>query len=92
MEAFEAYRSPSVKAEPRWGGRDDTIDRPLGNENYRSRRSPGKTSLTGQFNCVDVLCCGPATMIFTKAYNITNPPFLHIVLAVHRLVLLLFTV
>ena len=52
MEAFEAYRSPSVKAEPRWGGRDDMIDRPPPNENYRSRRSPGKTFMIWQVNCV----------------------------------------
>ena len=56
MEAFEAYRSPSVKAEPRYGGRDDMIDRPFGNENYRSRRSPGKTSTIWQLSCIALLC------------------------------------
>lgn len=46
MDAFEVYRSPSVKVEPRWtgreAGREDNIDRAPVNDGYR-RRSPGKT-------------------------------------------------
>ncbi|SLM40644.1 arsenite resistance protein ars2 [Lasallia pustulata] len=40
MDTYEAYRSPSVKAEPRWGGRDDVMERPPVNDSYRVRRSP----------------------------------------------------
>jgi len=43
MDAYE-YRPPPVKADARWGGRDDIMDRPLV-DSYRSRRSPGKTAL-----------------------------------------------
>ena len=43
MDAYE-YRSPPIKAEARWGGRDDIMDRPPV-DSYRSRRSPGKTAL-----------------------------------------------
>lgn len=51
MDAFEVYRSPSVKVEPpRWtgreagreAGREDNVDRATVNDGYR-RRSPGKT-------------------------------------------------
>jgi len=35
MDTYEVYRSPSVKAEPRWAP-------PADNDNFR-RRSPGKT-------------------------------------------------
>lgn len=51
MDAFEVYRSPSVKVEPpRWtgreagreAGREDNVDRAPVNDGYR-RRSPGKT-------------------------------------------------
>lgn len=42
MDTFDTYRSPSVKAEPRWG-REDITDRIPINEGYRARRSPGKT-------------------------------------------------
>lgn len=42
MDTFDAYRSPSVKTEPRWG-REDIPDRMPINEAYRARRSPGKT-------------------------------------------------
>ncbi|KAL8717596.1 MAG: hypothetical protein Q9225_005166, partial [Loekoesia sp. 1 TL-2023] len=41
MDTMDNFRSPSIKAEPRWG-REDTMDRPFGNDPYRSRRSPGK--------------------------------------------------
>lgn len=41
MDTTDNFRSPSIKAEPRWG-REDAMDRPLGNDSYRSRRSPGK--------------------------------------------------
>ena len=42
--SFEAYGSPPVKTEHRWG-REDMMDRqPSGNEPYRGRRSPGKIS------------------------------------------------
>ena len=41
MDTMEAYRSPPIKPEPRWGGREDMIDRPPLNDAYR-RRSPGK--------------------------------------------------
>ncbi|KAL8951130.1 MAG: hypothetical protein Q9222_002874 [Ikaeria aurantiellina] len=37
METVDTFRSP---AEPRWG-REDAMDRPLSNDVYRSRRSPG---------------------------------------------------
>lgn len=43
MDAYEAYRSPSVKAEPRWPIRDETGERMPPSDNYR-RRSPGKIS------------------------------------------------
>ncbi|MCJ1227891.1 hypothetical protein MMC12_004550 [Toensbergia leucococca] len=46
MDNYEAYRSPSVKAEPRWVGRDD-MDRPPLNDSYRSRRSPGMQERRG---------------------------------------------
>lgn len=49
MDAMDNFRSPSIKAEPRWG-REDTMDRPLGNDAYRSRRSPGKLSETKRFS------------------------------------------
>lgn len=40
--SFEAYGSPPIKTEHRWG-RDDMVDRQSsGNELYRGRRSPGK--------------------------------------------------
>lgn len=40
--SFEAYGSPPVKTEQRWG-REDMLDRqPPGNDPYRGRRSPGK--------------------------------------------------
>lgn len=42
MDTFEAYREPSVKAEPRWAGRDDMVDRSAISDGYRVRRSPGK--------------------------------------------------
>lgn len=42
MDTFEAYREPSVKAEPRWAGRDDMVDRIAISDGYRVRRSPGK--------------------------------------------------
>ena len=42
--SFEAYGSPPIKTEHRWG-RDDMVDRQAsGNELYRGRRSPGKIS------------------------------------------------
>ena len=41
MDTYEAYRSPSVKAEPRWPIRDETGERMPPGDNYR-RRSPGK--------------------------------------------------
>lgn len=41
MDTMDNFRSPSIKAEPRWG-REDMMDRPQGNDGYRSRRSPGK--------------------------------------------------
>lgn len=41
MDTMEAYRSPPIKPEPRWGGREDLMDRPPPNDAYR-RRSPGK--------------------------------------------------
>ena len=42
--SFEAYGSPPIKTEHRWG-RDDMLDRQAsGNELYRGRRSPGKIS------------------------------------------------
>lgn len=40
MDVADAYRSPPIKPEPRWG-REDTMDRNPMNEAYR-RRSPGK--------------------------------------------------
>lgn len=40
MDVADAYRSPPIKPEPRWG-REDTMDRNPMNEVYR-RRSPGK--------------------------------------------------
>lgn len=43
MDSMDNFHTPSIKAEPRWG-REDAMDRPLGNEGYRSRRSPGKLS------------------------------------------------
>ncbi len=43
MDTMDNFHTPSIKAEPRWG-REDAMDRPLGNEGYRSRRSPGKLS------------------------------------------------
>ena len=45
MDSFEAYGSPPVKTETRWANREETMDRQTGNESYRGRRSPGKTSL-----------------------------------------------
>ena len=42
--SFEAYGSPPIKTEHRWG-RDDMVDRQSsGNELYRGRRSPCKIS------------------------------------------------
>ncbi|KAL9601376.1 MAG: hypothetical protein Q9219_002552 [cf. Caloplaca sp. 3 TL-2023] len=46
MDTLDNFRSPSVKAEPRWG-REDTMDRPFGNDVYRSRRSPGPQERRG---------------------------------------------
>ena len=43
MDISEAYRSPPIKVEPRWG-REDNMDRNPMNEGYR-RRSPGKQQL-----------------------------------------------
>ena len=45
MDVAEAYRSPPIKPEPRWG-REDTMDRNPMNEPYR-RRSPGKQRYRG---------------------------------------------
>ena len=42
MDIAEAYRSPPIKAEPRWG-REDAMDRSSFSDAYR-RRSPGKQS------------------------------------------------
>lgn len=47
MDAFEAYREPSVKVEPRWAGREDIVDRMTVGDGYRVRRSPGKTPRDG---------------------------------------------
>lgn len=47
MDTFEAYREPSVKAEPRWAGREDMVDRMTASDGYRARRSPGKTPYEG---------------------------------------------
>ena len=48
--SFEAYGSPPIKTEHRWG-RDDMVDRqPSGNELYRGRRSPGKISAAEKFS------------------------------------------
>lgn len=47
MDTFEAYREPSVKAEPRWAGREDMVDRMVVSDGYRGRRSPGKTPHEG---------------------------------------------
>lgn len=41
MDTMEAYRSPPIKPEPRWVGREDVMDRPPPADGYR-RRSPGK--------------------------------------------------
>ncbi|KAL8984236.1 MAG: hypothetical protein Q9205_001737 [Flavoplaca limonia] len=40
MDTMDTFQSPSIKPEPRWG-REDAMDRPLSNDFYRSRRSPG---------------------------------------------------
>ncbi|KAI4101299.1 MAG: hypothetical protein LQ339_005097 [Xanthoria mediterranea] len=40
MDTIDTFQSPSIKPEPRWG-REDAMDRPLSNDFYRSRRSPG---------------------------------------------------
>ena len=45
MDVADAYRSPPIKPEPRWG-REDTVDRNPMNEPYR-RRSPGKQRYRG---------------------------------------------
>ncbi|KAL8643159.1 MAG: hypothetical protein Q9228_000221 [Teloschistes exilis] len=47
MDPMEDYRSPTVKPEPRWGGREDFGDRALSNDVYRSRRSPGMQERRG---------------------------------------------
>ena len=50
-----AYTTPTVKTEERWG-REDTVGGRQGpNDNYRSRRSPGKTSASKTANLSNLL-------------------------------------
>lgn len=43
MDSFEPYRSPLVKSEPTWSGRNDTVERqPIPMNGAYGRRSPGK--------------------------------------------------
>ena len=55
MDTYEAYRSPSVIAEPRWGGHEEARDRQPPMDSYR-RRSPGKSSLAAYSSSI----CFPA--------------------------------
>lgn len=71
MDTFEAYREPSVKAEPRWAGREDMVDRITGGDGYRARRSPGKTPREG-FAISYML----EMVIMHPSYQIRNSPHL----------------
>ena len=71
MDAFEAYREPSVKAEPRWAGREDIVDRMTTGDGYRVRRSPGKTPREG-ISISYTLKMG----IMLEFYQIWNSPWL----------------
>lgn len=71
MDAFEAYREPSVKVEPRWAGREDIVDRMTVGDGYRVRRSPGKTPRDG-FSISYMLEMG----IMLPSYQVWNSPWL----------------
>ena len=72
--AFEAY-SPPLKTEPRWG-REDTMDRQsFGNDSYRGRRSPGKTSDAAEklnsLHCYHYTSLAPSSPLFSTYPNDT---------------------
>lgn len=73
MDAFEAYREPSVKAEPRWAGREDIVDRMTVGDGYRVRRSPGKTPREG-ISISYILEMG----IMLESYQVWNSPRLNL--------------
>ena len=72
--SFEAYGSPPIKTEHRWG-RDDMVDRQAsGNELYRGRRSPGKISAAEKNSPLPHLHKASLTPTSPLNYSYVNAP------------------
>ena len=74
MDVVDAYRSPPIKPEPRWG-REDTMDRNPMSEPYR-RRSPGKQRHQGiiafYYPHLMIIILG-STLIYLHTPNLRKP-------------------
>ena len=69
METMEAYRSPPIKSEPRWGNREDMVDRAPINDAYR-RRSPGKILTRTKLTSIAHFPCTNLNVLHLRAFHI----------------------
>ena len=69
MDTMEAYRSPPIKSEPRWGNREDMVDRAPVNDVYR-RRSPGKILTRIKISSIAHFPCTNLTVLHLRASHI----------------------
>ena len=66
------YTTPSVKTEERWG-REDTVGGRQGpNDNYRSRRSPGKSSASKITKLPNLLQCSHPILSYSSSLSLSH--------------------